>query len=232
MTHPDPSSPERDAALTREAVRLTRRYIDEIVLTYGLCPWARGSLETQRVEIVPVLGSFSRPDGPARAAARALEILNAQAPSTELLLLPFPEVVMSRPEFDQIARHLRALDREKRFALAVFHPDPVANVQDAARAAMFLRRTPDPLIQVVRSEVLAEIAPEAGAGTTFIGPEALVALLAPAEPRSLRDRVLSHNFATLNKVGPAELERALQAIQLDRVESYARLSRAEEGETP
>lgn len=212
----------RELSLSLESRRLTERYIREVVLNFGLCPWAKSALEDGRVAIKPILGEFLGRTA-ARAAARSLmNELEATPLEIELVLAPFPELDMTRPEFDEVARELRELDREKNFALAAFHPAPVEAPSDPARAAMFLRRSPDPMIQVVRSSVLERIAPGEGEGTTFVDLGALLHSLVRPVTRSTRERIVEHNFSTLKRERPETFEAIFELILADRGQSYAK----------
>jgi hypothetical protein len=213
----------REDELVRQAQRLTERYIREVVLNFGLCPWAPSALETKRVAITPILGKFRGRSSAPAAASALLAKLNSTPQTVELVLAPYPELSMTRPEFDDVARELRLLDREKNFALAAFHPAPVAEMTEPSRAAMFLRRSPDPMIQVVRSDVLAQIGAAEGEGTTFVELGSLLAALVNPESRSIRSRVLEHNFATLRREGPPRFEAIFQDLLEDRSQSYERI---------
>jgi len=197
-----------------------------VVLSFGLCPWAPSALEEGRVSIKPILGLFQGKTGAKAAAGALMSELESTPHHIELVLAPFPELDMTRPEFDEVARELRQLDREKNFALAAFHPAPVENTTDPARAAMFLRRSPDPMIQVVRSSVLERISPGAGEGTTFVELGSILRSLSIPAARSTRERVLEHNFSTLKRERNETFEALFELILADRRQNYARLKGA------
>jgi hypothetical protein len=217
----------RDLELLREASRLTQRYIDEVVLAFGLCPWAENAIRAKKIAIRPVLGCFEGPSGEADAARALGVVLEQTDPETELVLVPFPELELDRTGFEAVARELRS-SGEKAFALAVFHPDPVRDVSDASRAVALFRRSPDPMIQAVRSQVLSELNADAGEGTMFVGAETILTMMQNPATRSVRQRVLQHNFATLNQVGRRALEELLDNIQQDRQESYSAIKRKDQ----
>jgi len=109
------------------------------------------------------------------------------------------------------------------FALAAFHPEAPPRVDDPERLIPFLRRTPDPTIQLVRRDVLERV--RGPQGTGFID----VAMLTPrallAEPEeTLRRTIAKTNLETVSSVGVHVLEAVFEDIRRDRDESYAKLS--------
>jgi hypothetical protein len=92
----------------------------------------------------------------------------------------------------------------------------------------FLRRTPDPTIQVVRQTALDRVRGTSQEGTSFFDLSSLAVLPLPQkEPLSLRQRIGQANLETTLKVGPETLEALLSDIRRDRDESYAKLREAE-----
>ena len=60
---------------------------------------------------------------------------------------------------------------ESPFAMAAFHPDAAADLDDPERLIPFLRRTPDPTIQLVRQEALERVRGRHPQGTAFVDPQ-------------------------------------------------------------
>lgn len=217
----DPSSLEQE--LAQEARRVLCRYVDEVVLPLNLCPWARGSLSSGKLMIEPICATFSGIADARRAAQDAASVLaRADADlNIELVMIPFPRLEMGRVAFDEVLRAVRALYREPTYALAAFHPEPVSAMSSPDQAVAFLRRSPDPMIQAVRSSVLARIDPGRGEGTSFISLEEIASVLQSGAKESLRSKILNANFATLKRLGREGIEAALQEIRGDRDRSYA-----------
>lgn len=211
-------------ALEREAVRLCRRYLEEVILPFDLCPWAAPALRQQRVEITPVLQQVTNLHELRDAAGRGAEMLAAAAAETELVLVLFPLFRLGRYDFDALLRALRNRPEAAGFVMAAFHPAAALDSTDPERLIPFLRRSPDPMVQAVRSEVLERINPGRGTGTAFVTLDRLLAgdLDRPAEP-SPRERVARANWDTIQRSGAESLTEALTSIHDDRRRTYERL---------
>jgi hypothetical protein len=175
-----------------EALRLNARYVEEVVIGWNLCPWAarawragevaRRVFVEETLDVSPVLAFIDE-----LCAAPALAIGLAIFPGASL-----PDVA-----FGTFAERVRRADRARRppeehapFLLAAFHPNSGrgADLADAARLVSFIRRTPDPTLQLVRAslvealsregrDVSADIARDNLATVTARDPLALGALL-------------------------------------------------------
>lgn len=224
----------------RAAERLYARYQLEIVEAYNLCPWAaaarRGGRVTQRVllqldgALGPALDQLAEIAGDARI---------------EVALLLFPRLASSsngewagarigrvgRGEFEDFASRLQRAEANRHpvgavpFASATFHPDAEPDVSEAERLIPFLRRTPDPTLQLVRISALDEVRSEIPQGTQLAETPLLEQIEAQAAPGQLplRERIARANLATTKRVGVAELESRFRDICRDRDETYRRL---------
>ncbi len=221
----EPSTPD-GAALAREAIRLCRRYIDEVILPFDFCPWAAPALRQQRVEIIalsePVTALGPSLLEAAREGARALDGCGRRS-EVELVLLLYPRFRLARADFDALVRELR-VDAGSRFVMAAFHPDASADTSHPERLVPFLRRSPDPMVQALRKDVLDRIEPGRGTGTAFLSLDRFFAGDLPAlQGPSPRERVAQANLETVQRVGLEDVERALLAIHDDRRRTYAAL---------
>lgn len=227
---------EDDLELDREARRLCQRYVDEVVLAFDLCPWAAPALRAGRVQMFVIHREISSENDFAAAARDAARVLGtcADTPDIELALLLFPRARVERLAFDGLLRRLRVGEGEQRgertFALAAFHPDAAPDRTTPERLIPFLRRSPDPMIQAVRTATLERIEPVSRAGTGFVDVTELVSLslLAPESllappPEPLRLRIAKQNERTLTERGVDAFERAVADIIADRERTYARL---------
>lgn len=223
--HECPHEPPIERALEGEAIRLCRRYIDEVVLPYDLCPWAAPALRQQRVEITVISDAVREPgQAVADAARRAAEVLErfAAEPRIELVLLVLPRFALDRSEFDALLRAVR--ERTSTFVMAAFHPDAPLDLASPERLVPFLRRSPDPMIQAVRRDVLDRIDPGRGTGTAFIPlADFLTGALDAAPEPSPRERVAQANRSTILRVGAEVVEQTLGAIHEDRRRTYEAL---------
>ncbi len=213
-----------------EALRLYRRYQFEIVEACGLCPWAEPARLHDKVRekvLVQQDGESFEP---------SLEAITAWAadPTVEVGLLIYPRVKLGRRPFEDFVTALRNTDAARYevgripFAMAAFHPDADANMTEAERLIPFLRRTPDPTLQLVRGSVLERVRSGTPQGTQFMDVQSLGALVLPTEPAAipLRERIARTNLATTERMGLPELTRRLDDICRDREETYRALEAA------
>jgi hypothetical protein len=218
----------RDTELEREVLRLNRRYLDEVVEAFALCPWAlRARLDGQVLERV----------FPQESPDLFAESLDALAELTardtlEIGLFIYPRLRLSRLDFEHFVRRLRARDEERYpvgevpLATAAFHPDAAPDLTDPERLVPYLRRSPYPTIQVVRRTALDRVRGGADEGTAYLDLS-LVASLDMHQPVSppLRERIARANLATVVRVGMDTVEATLADILRDRDETEARLAR-------
>lgn len=216
---------DADEALSREAIRVYRRYQEEIVESLNLCPWAeRTRLEGRVQERVVLTRALEL-----GAALHAVEGLAAD-PAIEIGLLLFPLATTTMTAFERFVSRLSAAEVERHpigtapFAMAAFHPDAQPDLADAERLIPFLRRTPDPTIQLVRCASLERVREGFQEGTAFVDINAIAARVVTSEDTlPLRTRLARANEKTVRRVGVAELERRFGDITRDRNAAYARL---------
>jgi hypothetical protein len=222
---------DRDARLRAEALRVYRRYAIEIVEALGFCPWAEKARRDGAVREVVLLPSVA--DAAVDAALSAMDAI-ADEPTIEIGLLIFPRLPLDRLAFERLVGRVRERDAARRapspipLAMAAFHPEAEADLSAPARLTPFVRRTPDPTIQLVRQATLDAVRRNEQAGTAFfdasklaaLSAEDLEALLAPP-PAPLHERVSRQNLETVQRSGVAAIERILADIRADRDRSYA-----------
>jgi hypothetical protein len=216
-----------DEDLEREALRVYRRYQREFVERLSICPFATRAREEGHVR-ERVLTS-GEPDLAETLAVIAE--LSADA-DVHIGLLIYPRASIGRVEFERFVARARAEDAQRwpggriPMASAAFHPEADPDLVTPARLVPFLRRTPDPTIQLVRHSVLDRVRRNTDHGTGFVDPAMLdpraLAAAAPPAP-ALHERVAAGNVETIQKMGVEEAERILRDIFRDRSEAYARL---------
>ena len=199
------------AALVLEALRVNARYVEEVVIGWGLCPWAARAWNdgqvTQRV--------FTDAEPDAAPVAAFIDELGAK-PDAAIGLAIFPRVACTVGAWERFAERVRRARRE--FLAAAFHPEyappeyappeyalpangaPEGGAMDPARLVSFIRRTPDPTLQLVRASLLENLR----------GP--------------ISDDVARANHATVRMRGLAALDALLTELRRDRDASYARVS--------
>ena len=196
-----------------EVLRVFERYLVEIVETYDLCPWARSARLGGELAVDVVWGTPS--DDTWVAAAHAL----LAAPQTRVAMVIAPELDVAPAELralrDRIAARLPAA------GVAEFHPAGVLDHATPARLVPFLRRAPDPLLQLVPFAVLDAVRAPQLVADRAQQAQLLVGGGGPAK-QAVADRIADANHA---RVTPslAELTARLAAISADRAESYARV---------
>jgi hypothetical protein len=183
-----------DSALAAQALRLNARYVKEVVIGWELCPWAARAWNdgqvTQRV--------FTDAEPDVAPVAAFIDELVAK-PDAAIGLAIFPRVAGTVAAWEKFAERVRRTRGE--FLIAAFHPDYVPARGDALSAASlvpFIRRTPDPTLQLVRASVMERLRGD------------------------VSDDVARANFTTVTTRGVGALEALLADIRRDRDASYAR----------
>jgi hypothetical protein len=202
-------------AVTRsaEVLRILERYLVEVVERYELCPWARGAREQGELATAILWGTPSLEQWLAEA-----ERLLAQ-PATRVAMVIAPELATSREAFRALRDLVAA--RIPSAGVAEFYPTAALDLITPARLVPFLRRSPDPLLQLVPLALIDAVR----AGPPAAGRVQQATMLGGhAEPprRELTTRIAAANHAT---VAPAHAEIAavLDTIAADRRTAYARV---------
>lgn len=214
-----------DERLAHEAVRLYRRYAVEVVEGLGFCPYAeRARVEGRTRELV--VASESPTDGEVLAAVEEV----ARDTSLEIGLVILPRSTVDALGLGRWVERLRKAHAAAHagaplLALEGFHPTARPDTTHADRLTPFVRRTPDPTIQLTRLSALDHVRRGSVQGTAFFDPSAmdLAALLSAPAPRPLHERIAERNLETVVRLGPAEVARILDDIQRDRDAAYAAL---------
>jgi hypothetical protein len=213
--------------LERQTVRLTERYVTEVVLAFDLCPWAAAALQGNRVQI-SVITDFFDQNQLAQVARQCDATLSLTRADIELVLLVMPRLSIGRLEMDQLLARFRAEMTEREgvasFALAAFHPEAAPDTASGERFIPFLRRSPDPLVQAVRFSALAAVDSKLSGGTTFLDPTALdLANWSQEEPETLRARIARRNLSRVLEHGIGDLEERVADIVADRNRTHREL---------
>ena len=155
-----------------------------------------------------------RGERPAEATAAAVRDLEATAEEqVEVALLIYPEFAGDVRAFEQFRDEVRRSLRL--FYCVAFHPALPMDLSDANRAVSFLRRSPDPTLQLVRVATLDRVRSGRPAGSVYVD----ASQLSPDElrklepPPSLSDQVAAANLRTLRRHDPVALSALLEAIQ-------------------
>ncbi len=216
-------SPHNETTWESEALRLHQRYEIEIVEACGLCPWAERARLDGRVKPHVVLGH--REAAYQESLDRMMEL--AEDSSLEVAFLIYPRIDLGRAPFDVFVSRLREADASRHplgripFMMAAFHPDAAPDLSHPERLIPFLRRTPDPTLQLIRGEVLDRVRGRTPQGTQFVD---MSVFDEPDTGVPLRERIARTNLNTVHELGVEEMERRLLDIRRDRDASYAALA--------
>jgi hypothetical protein len=206
-----------DGCVTRaaEVRRILERYLVEVVERHALCPWARAARERGELAVGIVWGEPAL-DAWVAEAARLLA-----APGTRVAMVVGPEAALTRPALaalrDQVAARLPAA------GVAEFHPDAALDLETPARLVPFLRRSPDPMLQLVPLALIddARAARAGGAAPPDLARQAAMLGGRAAPVRELTDEIAAANHATV-AAAHAAIRAVLDDIAADRRAAYAR----------
>ena len=220
-----PMSEATRAALSREALRINDRYLHEVIEGHAFCPFARGGREagqTSRyvffadtLELTPLF------DLMAQVAADPQQVV-AQ------VILPLIEV---EPDaWIRFCDELTAAGHDRLggppvLAFAALHPELRYRADTHFSLIPLFRRAPDPTIQWVRLDALAEIYAGRSTERVFVDPRDVLTFVrdAPPPPTPLYDRVARTNAETAHRLGLAEVEAMLGDQAREARESYRRI---------
>jgi hypothetical protein len=225
-TNPAGRDAERDRALEVEARRVYRRYQLEAVEGLGFCPWAKRAREEGRVRVEVSV------TGPAADVAWAAERVRhiAADPGADIGLLLFPRVEITQGEWNAWVEALRVAAGADAagVAVAAFHPEPARDLTTPGRAVPFVRRSPDPTVQLVRLGALDEIRASTPHGSVLVDTSTLddagwAALAAQLSSEPLHESVARRNLERIQATGVAAVEALFADILADRNASYERV---------
>src|SRR5467141_3283970 len=144
--------------------------------------------------------------------------------AVEVALLIFPEEPADGEESARAFEAFCAALREQMFAAhpgqapfycVAFHPDLPRDLLDANRAVRFIRRSPDPTLQLVRASVLESVRGGSDGGSRYLDVSqlSLEQAMALVSPLSLAERIAEANLATLHREGPDRLDLLLSSLR-------------------
>ena len=187
---------------TRSAAALARndRYVREFVEGFNFCPYAKRCHETGKLHRVVLLGETDL----AQAVDAAILRFEQMPPDAiEVGLIIIPAFDQGARAFEMLAgaarermqaRHARG---DTPFYCVAFHPALTEDLSDEHRAVRFLRRSPDPTLQLVRAGVLRKVR-----GSDPHG-----------EDVSVSDRIARANLDTLRREGVDKLRALLSRMK-------------------
>jgi hypothetical protein len=202
------------------------RYVREFVEAFNLCPYARRTRESGLLKKVVLLEqNYDEASAALGVAIERLECLPAD--SIDVGLIIFPALA---PELSQGLDGAHAFERlvgearermqarhkngDTPFYCVPFHPDFAEDLTDEHRAVRFIRRSPDPTVQLVRASVLRAVR---GSGATdYVNTSGLNAaeLMAISVPLPVSDRISQANLRTLHEQSPDRMRGLLSDLRL------------------
>ena len=190
------------------------RYIVEIVEEYDLCPWSRSARLGGEVAIDILWGTPT-----IDMWASAAETLLAKT-GVRVAMVVAPELPCTSGELRTIRDEVSA--RVKNVGVAHFHPDAPLELATPPRLVPFLRRSPDPLLQLVPLALLDSLR----TGTQVVTETELQAKMLAGTaviPRDdVGDLIAEANHARVSRDAVA-IQATLDDIRADRERSYARV---------
>lgn len=199
-------SPRRD-----EVIRLLERYLVEVVERYDLCPWARGARQKGEVAVEVLWGT---PDVATWIGAAKHMLAR---PNTTVAMVIAPELAADRRGMHAIRNEVAAAIPSA--GVAEFHPDADLDLGSPARLVPFVRRSPDPMLQLVPLAILDAVRAAPPAVDRVEQARMLGGQAAPLR-RDAADRIAAANHATVGASVEAVLA-TLADIAADRDRSYA-----------
>ncbi len=217
---PDSPAGALPPAFVAEVLRVHERYAKEIVESFDICPFARAARHSGAVRR-EVLAT--RTTSPVEESLVKLLLALADDERTQVALLIFPLLECAPNEFDIFVSTLRERSAKSPYAMAGFHPDARWSIDTPAKLVMFLRRTPDPTIQLVRYSALEAVKRAGPPGGKFLFDQRVTSFAeldrrAGGEPVS--DRIARENRETVLREGIVRFETVFEDIRADRDRSY------------
>ena len=192
-------------SIEAQALARSDRYLRDFVEALELCPFAKRCREAGRLVRRVVLGDALQ--GALAALATVSELREEQC---EVALLLFPGFTAGLDAFREMCAEVRT--RARLFHCVAFHPDLPMDLSDPNRAVAFVRRAPDPTLQLVRIATLERVRGERTGGSRYIGATRL-AEGTPDAPISLSEQIARANLHSLQQHDPAELARLLASLR-------------------
>ncbi len=196
-----------------EVRRVLDRYILEIVETYALCPWAKPARLGDELAVEVLWGAPTTAEWIA-----AGERLLARE-STRVAMVVAPELAATPSDLRAIRNLVAA--RISTAGVADFHPDATLDLATPPRLVPFLRRSPDPLLQLVPLALLDAVRGTPPSLDRSVQAQILRGL-APPVRRDVADTIAAANHERVS-ADQAAVTATLDDIAADRRRSYAQL---------
>lgn len=212
-------------ALEREVRRINLRFNREIIEGFSVCPYARVAREG-KTSLVFVRAE----EEPTVEALHEVVDELVQRPEVEVAQVVFPRVTLSASDFLSFsarfgeANAARTPRQRPPFVHAAFHPGLAYGTETPPRLVPFFRRSPDPMVQLVRLSVLDAIHASKPRGTQFFDGDlaSMMELLKQKRPESVTDRITRENHERAMEGEMERIQAIHEDIARDRAQAYAR----------
>jgi hypothetical protein len=191
-------------------LRLLDRYLVEVVETYDLCPWARPARLNGELAVDVLWGQPTLANWVATAEA----LLTRRGVLVAMVIAPELTAPLT-PIRNRVAASIKTA------GVADFHPDATLDLATPARLVPFLRKSPDPLLQLVPLALL-EAVRGAPPVVDLTNQAEILAGNAAALRGDIADRIAAETHARVS-ANPAALEMKFAELAADRERSYARV---------
>lgn len=134
-----------------EVLRLHMRFVTEVIEGGDFCPWARGARLQGAVDVRVCLDEDLASAARSYQAIEALDVIQIVVPDATDSALRWRERVTL------LERSLRSAAPSWPYACAAFHPEHPGRPESLGGAIGLLRRSPFPMVQLVRLSALDEL---------------------------------------------------------------------------
>ncbi|MDO6442688.1 DUF1415 domain-containing protein [Marinobacter sp. 2_MG-2023] len=136
-------------------IEATRKWVEDVVVGYNLCPFAKRELVRDRVRFV--VSDADNEDSLLQALQTELLRLDDE-PETETTLLIHPHALQSFADYNEFLDAadglLAYLDMEGVYQIASFHPDYQFSDAEPDAAENYTNRSPFPMLHLLREASL------------------------------------------------------------------------------
>ena len=215
----------------RSVLRLHLAYLEQVVEASSLCPWARRSREDGRSEVEVVAGAGAADAVVVARVVALAEAWRATGEGPEVLQLVLPEAEAEAPAFRAATHRVvelvtAALGARPAYAVAAFHPQHEGSLRAPGGAVGVARRSPFPMQQWVRLDVLEAVRAPVGArsrsdraallaalGLESLGAGAGLVVDGP-DAGGVSEQVTARNHALLSGAGGAAVVAQLDELRV------------------
>lgn len=209
------------------------RFNEHFVEGRDLCPYAKSGRLAGATTITMRRESLSDLDAAHSDLEESVRELAADG-TIEVAQWVFPLMRIEPLAWERRAKSLvaqaqKALPGPSELAVAAFHPDLPFSDRTPASLVPLFRRSPDPMIQLVRLDALRRVRGERDGSDRYMDPSE-VAMLRMSErppPPSIAEVVARRNAETVRSEGVVSFEAALRELSVKAHAAYEAIARGQ-----